>query len=119
MSAGISSGGLREPAFPFRRAGFCHELIDQDGSACLVKRTRATSRPNKQLHYEVVLLQWCPAWTLPDGNSIPEGWRYPKSEQWGTYGWTYTELAKAREKYDELCSTKASGTYPLAPKGGV
>ena len=88
-----------ELTFPFRRDGFLHELLEQDGPSCLVRR----SKGGRQIHFEVVLLQWRTARTWPNGDFTPEGWHYPSSERWGTYGWTYTELAKARQKYDELC----------------
>ncbi len=118
MSEAISSSELRERVFPFRAGGFFHGLLEQDGPVCLVKRTRVTTRPHKQLHYEVVLLQWHPVLSWPDGRQSPEGWNYPPSESWGEYGWTYRELAKARLKYDEIRSKTPSELPYKAKKGG-
>jgi hypothetical protein len=84
--------------FPFKRDGFLHELISKDGSVCLVRR----SKGNRQTHFEVVVLQWSNGRTWPSGRISPDGWHYPSSEQWGTYGWTYRDLAEARAKYHSL-----------------
>jgi hypothetical protein len=82
--------------FPFQSDGFLHELLEQSGPVALVNR----GKPGRQCHYEVVVLQRHQARNWPNGRFTPEGWHYPTSQQWGTYAWTYTDLAKAREKYD-------------------
>lgn len=82
--------------FPFQRDGFLHELLEQSGLVALVKRGKL----GRQCHYEVVVLRRHQARNWPNGRFTLEGWHYPTSQQWGTYAWTYTDLAKARKKYD-------------------
>jgi hypothetical protein len=84
--------------FPFRRDGFLHELIAKGGSVCLVRR----SKRNRQIHFEVAVLQWRKGRSWPSGRISTAGWHYPSSEKWGTYGWTYRHLAEARAKYHSL-----------------
>jgi uncharacterized protein YbdZ (MbtH family) len=81
--------------FPCQREGFLHELFEQTGPVCLVKR----SKDGSQLHYEVVVLQQHRAREWPDGRVTPAGWHYPPSKQWGEAGWTYTDPARARRRY--------------------
>jgi hypothetical protein len=81
--------------FPFTSSGFTHELIEQSGRVCLVRRTKG----GRQEHYEVVVLRWSKEHTWPDGKVTPAGWHYPSSEQWGVYGWTYTDARMARARY--------------------
>jgi hypothetical protein len=93
------SGATRpELQFPFCRDGFSHELLEQADLVCLVRR----SKGNRQIHFEVVVLQWSKGRTWPSGRISPDGWHYPSSEQWGTYGWTYRDLVEARPKYHSL-----------------
>src|SRR5262245_36962062 len=39
--------------------------------------------------FEVVILRHMPASTLPSGATLPEREAYPRSSQWGQYGWTF------------------------------
>ena len=83
--------------FPFKRGGFLHELLEQSGLVCLVRRSR-----DGRAHFEVAVLQYHAERQLPDGCLIPAGWGYPSSGQWGEAGWTYHDLAKARPRYQTL-----------------
>lgn len=51
--------------------------------------------------YEVIKIKNSP--TRKIGSTLLEaGEYYPSAEQWGTYGFTYTNLKDALNKYDEL-----------------
>ena len=99
--------------FPFGSNGFTHELVKQDGPVCLVRR----HKKDRQLHYEVVILQWRKDRILPDGSFRAAAWAYPGSEQWGTYGWTYNDAAKARVRYDETRARMARERFTEGQKG--
>ena len=86
---------VKRTLFPFDRAEFTHELLEQSWPVCLVKR----SKRGRQLHWEVVVLQQHEAVHWPNGDFTPRGWHYPSSELWGESGWTYTELPRARCRY--------------------
>jgi hypothetical protein len=86
---------MKTDIFPFTSNGFTHELLEQSGQVCLVRRTME----GRQEHFEVVVLQWRDAHTFPNGKVAAAGWRYPSSEHWGAYGWTYTDARMARERY--------------------
>jgi hypothetical protein len=98
--------------FPFRSDGFTHELVKQDGPVCLVRR----HKKDRQLHYEVVRMRWREARTWPGGQTTPAHFSYPDSEEWGTNGFTYRELSKARRKYDELCLRNSPKSAPVGEK---
>jgi hypothetical protein len=41
------------------------------------------------------------------------------NEKWGTYGWTFQEMAQARRKYGELRSETSQESSREGPKQGV
>jgi hypothetical protein len=96
--------------FPFDRGGFTHELLEQNGRACLVRRRRH-GQPG---HYEVVILHWEPEKHFPNGYVTAAHWSYPASEQWGERGWTYshTGLAGAHRKYVEVAQKRGLSRFP-------
>jgi hypothetical protein len=103
--------------FPFIVGGFLHDLLAQEGPVCLVRRTRCLDGSGN-VHFEIAVLRPHNARTWPNGECTPAGWHYPGNERWGTDGWTYNELAKARQKYDELCSKMAAVLLDKAKTGG-
>lgn len=103
-----------ELTFPFERDGYRHELISKDGPICLVRRSK-----DAQVHFEVVRLQWSKGRYWPSGRVTPDGWHYPSGQQWGIHGWTYSDLAGARRKYEELRSKEAREASSVSQKGGI
>lgn len=93
--------------FPFTKNGFDHELIEREDRVCLVRRTKG----GRQEHYEVVMLQWNREHAWPNGDVTPAGWSYPSNEQWGSMGWTYTDIRMARFHYGEALKRASA---PLA-----
>jgi hypothetical protein len=98
--------------FPFVKNGFTHELIKRDGLVCLVKRTRV-GYPELVPHYEVVKLRHADSFTDRLGNFIPACEVYPKTEDWGKYGFTYRTLDaiewdhSALSRYDSMAQGSA------------
>jgi hypothetical protein len=91
--------------FPFTRDRFVHRLVERHGDpmvdstsprpVCLVERENLVT---KSSHWEVVILQWQRERTIR-GETYPAGEAYPGSNAWGRYGWTYTTLSEAYERY--------------------
>jgi hypothetical protein len=49
----------------------------------------ARSIPGKTPHeFEVVIVRLLPEGTLPDGTKVSARFAYPKSSEWGKYGWS-------------------------------
>jgi hypothetical protein len=82
--------------FPFRAHGFDHVLVERVGAVCLVERTNPRTG---SVHWEVVVLGYVSASTLPSGSTRPAGEAYPRPSEWGTHGWTYTTLKDARARF--------------------
>jgi hypothetical protein len=96
---------MQELEFPFARSGFDHQLIERRGPFCLVKRSSAAGKRSHS-HYEVVRLSI----RGPDqlfGRFVPERECYPASEEWGRHGFTFYDLAKARERFEQLARQNA------------
>ena len=49
----------------------------------------ARSFPGRPPHeYEVIIIRLLPESSLPDGTKVPARFSYPKSSDWGKYGWS-------------------------------
>ena len=89
--------------FPFTRDRYRHELLERAGDVCLVERTNLVT---DSVHWEVVVLQREPEQTIK-GKVYPAHLRYPGNEEWGTYGWTFTDITNARQKWAALVPGRA------------
>jgi len=87
--------------FPFEKDRFRHALLERTGDVCLVERTNLVTG---SVHWEVVVLRHQPARTLPDGSWTPASERYPSGNDWGRFGWTYTDVREARQQWGSLCA---------------
>lgn len=56
------------------------------------------------IYYEVIVVQRHDGRTMPGGVFIEPSEFYPSDSMWGLYGWTYTLLDKAEEKFKQLIS---------------
>jgi len=98
--------------FPFNRGGYRHELVDQAGKVCLVRRVSTHRMSKGSEHWEVVILRPVEAHTFPDGRTVPACDGYPSPTGWGQHGWTYTALEDACRRFHEQASLQ--GAVPLA-----
>jgi hypothetical protein len=81
---------------PFNREGFRHELVERSGNVVLVRR----SKPGLPTHFEVAIIRFGkphPLSGLPDSDRVE---RYPRTEQWGAFGWTYQTQEQARIRFE-------------------
>lgn len=77
----------------FTRCGYKYRKIEQTEKYMLWEMVK---KNGKLAGYEV----WNPMWYKnPDGNRV---WRKPIDESFGTYGWYYTSIEKARTKINSL-----------------
>ena len=93
---------IRPLGFPFTKNGFTHELLGREGLLCIVTRSKRGS----QIHFEVVRLRERKGCTFKRGDkvlTVPNVETYPRSEDWGTYGFTYRSLEEAKAKFTISC----------------
>lgn len=64
------------------------------------------SENHKNHHFEVVFIQVCEKERVfPNGLKQPPHEFYPSPEDWGLYGFTYSTLKEAEEKYNKVALT--------------
>lgn len=85
----------------FAKKGFQFRLEFREQNVAIYKRYKNPETP----HWEVIIVreQKERAMSTPLGAVVlPHSELYPSSEQWGRYGWTYTDYPDARRKADSL-----------------
>lgn len=65
-------------------------------------------KPKRIVHYEVVRIRVAKEWNC-QGTIIPEHEVYPSDEKWGTDGFTFTEMEKAKKVFEKLSSPLVAG----------
>lgn len=88
----------------FTKNGFSHKLVRRKGLVAIYERTPLQGQAKD---YEVVRIQEHEAAKVLDKKineyrTIEAGEHYPSNEQWGTYGFTYTNIESAVEKFEAL-----------------
>ena len=78
----------------FRHDKFDYEQIHRKGNVAVFRQ----SKGGKTYGFETVIIGHRRAGTLPDGTHFPEGEAYPRSEEWGTRGWSYRDESDAMAK---------------------
>ena len=83
----------------FRKYGDEFKLLDRKGRVMLYELTR----DGESRGWEVMVAQW-KAEVVLSGKTVPAGWSFPASSQWGVAGWSYlpSEHALAVGKFKEL-----------------
>jgi hypothetical protein len=76
------------------------------------KRNPSISNPL----YEVLILQEMEAHTWPDGNVSPAHEHMPGSWQWGSAGWSYSDLQSAWVKFQELTAGSVGAVAKMKTK---
>src|SRR5258707_15403262 len=87
-----------------RRGGFELTMVRREGRAAIYRQHLPGGNPNHDA-YEVVLPQIRN--TNHEGEPVEPYEGYPAAESWGKKGWTFTDLAKAVQKFQWL-TEKAS-----------
>lgn len=89
---------MRELPVDFNWGGFQHHRVAREGMVAMYRRRRIGGEAE---HYEVIRIVVRPATEIA-GKVIGEREGYPRSEEWGTRGWTYGDSEDAWEKFREL-----------------
>jgi hypothetical protein len=92
-----------EPEIPlaptFTSGGFNFRMLRREGDVALLSKVHRHGRVES---YEVVRIQHRRAKVMPNGKPLPAREAMPASEQWGTAGWTYPDLASAERRFAQL-----------------
>lgn len=77
------------------------KMIDRSGDVAIYSRTDKVGKET----YEVVVIKTSKRdWVIDGKVAVPAGKEsYPPSSAWGTSGWTFGTIEKAREKFAEVC----------------
>src|SRR4030088_1414504 len=78
----------------FGDSGFAPSQLKRAGDAAIYKQTKR----KQSAAYEVVVLRPYEAWTSFE-KDFPAGEYYPKSEEWGSHGFTFRALEDAERKF--------------------
>jgi hypothetical protein len=85
--------------------------LARDGDVVLLERTK---RGICLSTYEVAIVQHHAAVVI-HGRAYSERESMPPSASWGSYGWSYAELASARKKFNELVAGRSKPYLSLTP----
>jgi hypothetical protein len=97
----------------FRLGGFDYRLVRRIGDVALFEKSKPHhSRPC----YDLVIVQRRKAHTWPNGKTTPAREAMPRWEQWGDAGWSYSDLARAEERFNALVASHKDS--PPTPKTG-
>ena len=87
---------MKELAKSFTKWNWNFTQIKREGKVALYSKTK---KGHTFPTYEVIIIQVRKAETLPRGVFYPERESFPYSEQWGTYGWSYSTLSDAEKGF--------------------
>jgi hypothetical protein len=94
---------MKPLATTFRKDGFDYRVIQKEAGIALLEQNKAHwSAPA----YEVVIIQNRKAHTWPNGKSTEAHEAMPSSEDWGLYGFTYSDLTAAKAKFNSLVDNR-------------
>jgi hypothetical protein len=97
---------IKELPNKFSKSGFDYELLRRVGNVALLEKTRAGDK--LIVSYEIVVIRAHGGYTIA-GSTVEPAEYIPKSEDWGTYGWTQTTEDLAYAKFAEI--SKQDWTY--------
>ena len=95
----------------FTYDGFFFRQIKRDGDLVLLEKRKANhTRPS----FEVVVVQHHPAQVV-SGREYPAREAMPRSEAWGTLGWSYVDLDSATARFRQLVAAREKLSSALTP----
>jgi hypothetical protein len=90
----------------FLRTSYLYTLEEHRGygdtGIVAIYRQEGGRAENGGVFWEVVVFRWAKEREIM-GRTVPAGWRYPASEDWGTYGFTLMTRERAAAKFEWLC----------------
>lgn len=94
-------------ALEFTHGSMTYRQVMRSGNIAIYHQTEEFDGQQKHRSYEVVKIRIRKPRTL-FGMEYPLMEVYPKSEDWGTYGWTYPTLEAAEKRFAGLVEAKGS-----------
>jgi hypothetical protein len=88
----------------FAYSGFGLTQVKRIGNVAIYKQTKGKQSPA----YEVVIIRNAESKTA-FGHEFPAAEYYPRSEDWGTYAFTYSALAEVERKFEKLLRHAKNG----------
>lgn len=82
----------------FKKGDFDHKLVRREGDVAIFWRK---SPHHRDAHYEVIVVQQHEA-SHRFGKDFEAAEGYPRSEMWGTAGWTYNTIEDAEYRFRTL-----------------
>jgi hypothetical protein len=92
------------------RKDFQYNQILREGNLAIYEQF--SKKLNKIAGYEVIRISLHKAYKI-QGIEFPAGESYPGDSQWGTMGWTFTDLEKAKHKFATLKALPKDQTPPI------
>jgi hypothetical protein len=89
----------------FQKGGFSFRLISREGDIALFEKFKPCITTSRL--FEVVIIQKMGQHTWPDGRTTEPREYMPSSEQWGIYGWSFTDIDQAWAKFRTLRAAAA------------
>lgn len=85
----------------YDKEGFTHRVLERDGQVALIEKR--TKPENRVIGYEVIVIQSHEGYDVM-GRVVPPSEFPPRSEEWGTYGFSFNrhDLEGARKKLSKL-----------------
>jgi hypothetical protein len=92
----------------FRSGGFDFRLVKRTGDIALFEKRKPT---HTRSFFEVVIVQKRKEATFPSGRVTPAHEAMPASEQWGSAGWSYSDLEGAEKRFKSLVESRRAQEY--------
>ena len=89
---------LKKLPLEFNRAGFHWKQIARTEEKAIYSGTLKSGRVNV---WEVIMVRKAPAGRIM-GVPYPPREVFPKTSDWGSYGWTFNDEERAMKKYNTL-----------------
>lgn len=83
----------------FRKNGFDFHQIWREGDKAIYKKTHDSAPDHPS--FETIRIKTHDGYVIA-GKTVEPAECYPSHEEWGTHGWTYTDLDKAKERFGKL-----------------
>ncbi len=96
----------------FKIDGFDFHQLNRASDVVLFEKSKPSyTKPS----FEVIMVQKQPPKVFPNGHAYPARESMPRSELWGTAGWTYPDLKSARKRFNQLVAPAAKGRFSPTP----
>ena len=110
---------MRKLEAEFDRAGWHFKQLYREGGWAIYLKTKFAAEKNRPLihSWEVIRVQINPE-RAAFGKVLPEGERYPSSEEWGEYGWSCMSEERAYQCLRKM-QERFGNPPPKSQKGGA